>query len=69
MPGLPNVIAISAGHSHVVVLAQDRTLWAWGHNQYGQLGDGTTTQRTTPVQVPGLSNVARLPRAASTPWR
>ena len=32
-------------------------MWAFGHNTYGQLGDGTTTRRTSPVTVPGLSGV------------
>jgi alpha-tubulin suppressor-like RCC1 family protein len=33
------------------------TLAAWGHNLYGQLGDGSTLQRRTPVAVAGLSGV------------
>jgi alpha-tubulin suppressor-like RCC1 family protein len=37
--------------------SNDGTVWAWGYNFFGQLGDGTTTQRTTPVQVPGLTGV------------
>jgi alpha-tubulin suppressor-like RCC1 family protein len=31
--------------------------WAWGQNDYGQLGDGTNTARNTPVQVRGLSGM------------
>ena len=31
------------------------TLWAWGNNLYGQFGNGTTTYRSSPVQIPGTS--------------
>ena len=43
-----------AGTSHNLAVAADGTLWAWGWNGYGQLGDGTTTTRLTPIQVQGL---------------
>ncbi|NOK13000.1 MULTISPECIES: RCC1 domain-containing protein [Corallococcus] len=36
-------------------MKQDGTVWAWVSNNYSQLGDGTVTNRTTPVQVSGLS--------------
>ena len=49
------VVAIAAGSGHSLALKNDGTVWAWGANYYGELGDGTTTQRTTPVQVTGLS--------------
>jgi len=32
------------------------TLWTWGYNQYGQLGDGTTTNKSSPIQVGSLNN-------------
>ena len=49
-------IAIAAGGHHTVALKSDATLWAWGWNLYGQLGDGSNTDRNTPVQVSGGGN-------------
>ncbi len=36
---------------HTTAIKQDGTLWLWGDNTYGQLGDGTTTSRSSPVQT------------------
>ena len=33
----------------------DGTLWSWGQNNQGQLGDGTITQRSSPIQIPGTN--------------
>jgi len=33
------------------VIKTDGTLWAWGNNEFGQLGDGTTETRLSPVQI------------------
>jgi alpha-tubulin suppressor-like RCC1 family protein len=52
--------AIAAGSGHTVVLKNDGTVWAWGNNTNGQLGDGSTTQRNAPVQVSGLSSVTMM---------
>ena len=57
---LNDVIAISASGNHSLALKSDGTVWAWGTNTYGQLGDGTTTARTLPVQVSGLSSVKAI---------
>jgi formylglycine-generating enzyme required for sulfatase activity len=43
----------------------DGTLWGMGSNGQGMLGDGSTTQRTSPVQVPGVSNVAQVSAGGS----
>lgn len=45
------VQALSAGHGHSLFLKNDGTVWAVGTNEYGTLGDGTTTDRQIPVQV------------------
>jgi len=45
------IAAVAAGGFHTMILKTDGTLWATGSNHYGQLGDGTTTNRSRPVQV------------------
>ncbi len=44
-------LQVSQGSSHTVALRSDGTLWAWGDNASGQLGDGTNTDRTAPVRI------------------
>ena len=43
-------VSISAGYFHTVALKSDGSLWAWGGNEVGQLGDGTVTMRHSPIQ-------------------
>jgi len=57
---LSDVIAISAGGYRTVALKNDGTVWAWGKNYYGQLGDGTTIDSYTPVRVSGLTDVIAI---------
>src|SRR5690606_39586501 len=49
--------SISGGGDHSVALGSDGNTYAWGHNNYGQLGDGTNTHSNTPVQVRGHAGV------------
>lgn len=44
-------VSIAAGKSHSLAIKSDGTLCAWGGNGHGQLGDGTTTERYSPVQI------------------
>ena len=46
-------IAISAGYQHSLVLKEDGSVWATGWNGNGQLGDGTTIDKYTFVEVAG----------------
>ena len=48
---ITNVSAIAAGYNHTVMLKSDGTVWATGDNSSGQLGDGTTTNKSRAVQV------------------
>lgn len=41
---------VAAGADHSLVINKDGTLWASGWNYYGELGDGTKTQRSKPVK-------------------
>jgi alpha-tubulin suppressor-like RCC1 family protein len=56
--GLNGISAISCGFVHSLFVRKiDGTVWACGNNGYGELGDGTTTNRSTPVQVSGLTGI------------
>ena len=49
-------IALSAGGSHTCALTNEGAALCWGSNGAGQLGDGSGTDRTTPVRVQGLDD-------------
>ena len=52
--------AISAGGYHSILLMPDGTVWTWGNNDTGQLGDGTTLSRGSPAKVAGLAAVTAV---------
>jgi len=59
--GLPaEVQAIAARGRHACALDEAGTVWCWGANDKGQLGDGTTIDRPSPIAVPGLTDVIAI---------
>jgi alpha-tubulin suppressor-like RCC1 family protein len=54
------VVQIENGFNHTLALMANGTVWAWGANWRGQLGNGTTTSSTIPVRVPGLTGVTAI---------
>ncbi len=60
LPSLVKAISIAAGGDHSLALSATGTVWSWGANDQGQVGDGTTTPRATPqlVTIPGVRIVA-----------
>ena len=74
VPALSNVTHVSAGEGFSAALRSDGTVWTWGYNGSGsggawgagELGDGTTNDSYSPVQVVGLTNAVFI-RARS--WK
>jgi alpha-tubulin suppressor-like RCC1 family protein len=57
---LGDATQIAGGSQHTLALQSDGTVMAWGDNERGQLGDGTTNPSTAPAAVPGLADVVAL---------
>ena len=53
---LTNWLSIAAGYGHSLAVKTDGTLWTWGRNGSGQLGDGTAINKSSPVQIGALTN-------------
>jgi alpha-tubulin suppressor-like RCC1 family protein len=57
---LTNWAAVSTGNSHTVSVKTDGTLWTWGRNNFGQIGDSSIIYRSSPVQVGALTNWSQV---------
>ncbi|MGB9825198.1 MAG: invasin domain 3-containing protein, partial [Desulfofundulus sp.] len=60
IPVLLAGVVINGNYSHSLEVKSDGTVWAWGNNNFGQLGDGTTINHATPVQVKNLTGVVAV---------
>lgn len=73
--GLPQITAIAAGQHAGYALAADGSVWAWGINESGELGNGTdgtadpsAATRSTPGRVVGLNGIVALAAGAATAY-
>ncbi len=61
---LSGVKQVAAGRNHTLALLNDGTVWAWGENGYGQVGDGTLVDKNLAVRITGLSGVVDVEAGA-----
>ena len=59
-PSYSRAVAVAAGYIFSIALDSNRNVWTWGHNNYGQIGDDTNTQRNSPVQVAGIDHIVAI---------
>ncbi len=59
---LQDAATISAGYDHVTLVKKDGTVWAWGDNASGQLGNGDATgaAQLLPIQIATAVNITRI---------
>ena len=63
-------VQIAAGYGSSYAMLVDGSVWAWGWNDHGQLGDGTTTDRLSPVRIEGYGadTAMRLPPGGASAY-
>ena len=61
VPGLSGIVQFAlSDEGNGYAVTSGGTIWAWGDNSYGQLGNGSTSASDTPVQVPGLDGITQV---------
>ncbi|MHA7963918.1 stalk domain-containing protein [Paenibacillus sp. CAU 1782] len=66
--GISDVVAIAAGGGTTHVLRSDGSVWGWGYNGEGEIGDGTTFDRPNPVKITGVQDVKAIASSAGGPF-
>jgi alpha-tubulin suppressor-like RCC1 family protein len=68
VPDLTGITQVAAGSEYSLALAADGTVWAWGGNSTGQLGDGTKLGKFNPEKVPGLTGITEIASSGFTSY-
>ena len=58
--GLNGITQVAVGNAHALALGSNGTVYSWGYNGDGRLGDGTWTSHITPQPVPGLTGIVDI---------
>ena len=58
--GISDCVKVCCGPDYVLALRSDGTVWAWGENKYGQLGDGTSEAKEIPSKINGLEEIVDI---------
>jgi alpha-tubulin suppressor-like RCC1 family protein len=58
--GISNAVDVAVGAGHTCALLNDGTVWCWGGNANGQLGDGTKKDSSNPVQASGITTAVAI---------
>ncbi len=64
VPGLSGIVSVAGGRFHSLAVKNDGTVWAWGYNKTGELGNGTTTNSISPIQVTGVTGAVKVSAGA-----
>lgn len=60
IPGVRGLTSLAAGSAHDLAIKSDGTIYAWGDNGSGQLGNGSTNSSATPIPIPGVTGAVSV---------